>query len=248
MHPIFQLTKGLEIPSFFLVISIVLSIGLVWLPSRAKIYHLPQKNVLDLSLILMLACLLGARLFHVIYENPEHYLAAPEKVLYLWEGGFVYYGGAILGVIAALGYLRFKRVASYGTYFDTFSPVLAFMYGAGRIGCFLAGCCYGRSCDAPWAIAGKHPAQLYATFWELGVMLILLGFERNRLNKSPGGLFVLWIALHSLGRLLMESFRDDFRGGLIFSMSISTFISWILLIGSTVALSLQFFKNRKSSP
>ena len=195
----------------------------------------------------MFTCLLGARLFHVIYENPEHYLASPEKIFYLWEGGFVYFGGAFLGVIAALAYLKLKQIPSYGSYFDAFAPVLAFMYGVGRIGCFLAGCCYGRSCEAPWAIAGKHPAQLYATFWELGVMLILLGIEKRKYNKSPGSLFTLWIALHSVGRLVMESFRDDFRGGLVFDVSISTFISWILLIGATAALSLQFFKNRKSA-
>ncbi len=190
---------------------------------------------------------MGARLFHVIYENPEYYLTSPEKIFYLWEGGFVYFGGAFLGVIAAFGYLKYKQAPNYGAYFDAFSPVLAFMYGAGRIGCFLAGCCYGSSCDFPWAVAGKHPTQLYATFWELGAMLILLGSEKKKSFKSPGSLFALWIALHSLGRLLMESFRDDFRGGLVFDMSVSSFISWILLIGSAFALVSQFLKNRKSA-
>jgi phosphatidylglycerol:prolipoprotein diacylglycerol transferase len=239
LYPLIHIAPDFEIPTFFLVISLVLSAGLFWIVERAKAYRLPQKNILDLSLILMAASLVGARLFHVFYENPEHYAPAPEKVFYLWEGGFVFFGGAFTAFLAALAYLHFRKIEQGGDYFDAFAPVLAFTYGAGRIGCFLAGCCYGGYCDVPWAVNGRHPTQLYATFWELGTLLLLLGCEKKGLFKRPGNLFILWVALHAVGRMMMESFRDDFRGAQLFGLSVSTVICIGLLGISLVLLGLR---------
>ena len=236
MHPIIVLAEGLEIPSFFLVISLVLSVSLFWISFRAKLYEIPQKQILDLSLLLMAASLIGARIFHVFYENPEYYREAPEKIMFLWDGGFVFYGGALVAFFASIFYFRMLRVGERGKFFDAFAPVLAFSYGAGRIGCFMAGCCYGRNCDLPWAVAGRHPTQLYASFWELGALLVLIGVEKRPILKRSGNLFLLWIMLHAIGRLIMEAFREDFRGEIILGMSVSTIISILLLMTASVML------------
>lgn len=242
MYPIIHLAEGLDIPSFFLVISLVLSISLLWVRQRSHIYSLPQKNVLDLSLLLMLSSLVGARLFHVFYENFDFYREHPFRMFYLWEGGFVFYGGMVLAFIATFVYLRAIRAPQKGLYFDTFVPVLSFAYGFGRIGCFLAGCCFGETCDYPWAIGGKHPTQLYALFWEIGTILLLLGLEKIDLKQRPkflsrpGDLFILWLILHSLGRILMESYREDFRGADIFGLSVSTVLSLLLMLISLTLL------------
>lgn len=243
MYPIIHVTEGLEIPSFFLVISLVLSVALLWVRQRSHIYKLPQKNVLDLSLLLMLSSIVGARLFHVVYENLDFYKEHPFRMFYLWEGGFVFYGGMVLAFIATFTYLRAIRAPQKALYFDTFAPVLSFAYGFGRIGCFLAGCCFGRACDYAWAIDGKHPTQLYALLWEAGTILLLLGIEKIDLKKRPvflsrpGDLFILWLVLHSLGRVLMESYREDFRGANVFGLSVSTVLSLVLIVISLVLLS-----------
>jgi phosphatidylglycerol:prolipoprotein diacylglycerol transferase len=236
LYPIIQLAQGLEIPSFFLVISLVLSISLFWIVSRAKAAHLPAKEILDLSMLVMAASVVGARLFHVIYENPEYYAESPLKVLFLWDGGFVYFGGAFFAAASAWIYLYMQKLPNAGNYFDAFAPVLAFAYGAGRIGCFLAGCCYGKACFVPWAVDGLHPTQLYATFWEFGVVLLLLGLEKTSPLKRPGNLFLFWVSLHSVGRILMEHFRDDFRGAQILGLSVSSAICVVLFIVSTASL------------
>lgn len=241
MFPVIHLAEGLEIPSFFLVISLVVSLALLWVVRRGDAYHLPRKNILDLSLLLMVSSLVGARLMHIVYENFSYYLENPIKVFYLWEGGFVFYGGMILAMVAAVFYLRRIRPPQPGLYYDAFAPVLSFAYGFGRIGCFLAGCCFGKFCDYPWAITQRHPTQLYAFFWELGVIMILLGLEKKDLHKRPsvfrrpGDLFILWLALHSVGRLMMESFRDDFRGEQVLGYSVSSLFS-ILVLVITLAL------------
>src|SRR5690606_6314306 len=109
------------------------------------------------------------------------------------------------------------------------APVLAFAYAAGRSACFLAGCCYGRYCDLPWAIDGRHPTQLYAAAWEMGVVFILLGLRPSPFFQNPGRIFYLWMILHGIGRFIMEAFRDDFRGPSL-GLSISGWISLGLVI------------------
>jgi phosphatidylglycerol:prolipoprotein diacylglycerol transferase len=249
VYPFIHLADGLEIPSFFLVISLVLSISLAWISRRSRAFEVSSAKVLDLSLVLMVASLMGSRLFHVFYENPDYYLADPKKVFYLWDGGFVFFGGAFLAFAASLIFFKWAGIKNRAVYFDLFAPVLAFSYGFGRLGCFLAGCCYGRTCDVakiPWALGGRHPTQLYALFWELGVLLILLGTENIPRGRRPswlrreGDIFVLWVGLHAAGRLMMEHFRDDFRGNDVFGLSISSFFSVLLL----VSVGLLFVRKR----
>lgn len=246
LYPFVRLSEGLEIPSYFLVISLVLCLGLFWIVRRGDRSQLPQGQVLDLSLWLMVSGVVGARAMHVLYENFAYYKGHPWRVFYFWEGGFVYYGGMIAAFLAAVVYLRLRVPASLrGRYFDAFAPVLSFVSGFGRIGCFLAGCCYGESCEYPWAVHQRHPTQLYALFWETAVIFFLLGVERTppsqrpALLRRPGDLFLLWLALHALGRMIMESFRGDFRGNLIWGFSVSTVLSSLLLLSSVIFLGIR---------
>lgn len=242
MYPTLRLVEGLEIPSFFLNISVGVSLSLFWLVRRSDLYHLPKKNILDLSLWLMGAALAGARLMHVFYENFPYYQENPLKIFSLWEGGFVFYGGMLSALITAFIYLQRVHPGKKSLYFDTFAPVLSFAYAFGRLGCFFTGCCYGKTCEYPWAVQGRHPAQLYVLFWEAGTMILLLGLEkvelakRTRFLNREGDLFILWLCLHALGRLMMESFRDDFRGDQVFGHSVSTILSLALLCISSALL------------
>jgi len=254
LYPLIHLTEDLNIPSFFLVISLVVTMGLFWIAQRSDRYGIPKKNILDLSLLLMISSLLGGRVFHVVYENLEYYGQNPVRIFYLWEGGFVFYGGMIFSLISAIAYLKFIHAPKKGIYFDAFAPVLSFVYGFGRLGCFLAGCCFGKTCDYPWAVAGRHPTQIYALLWEAGTILLLLGVEKIELKKRPkfinrsGDLFFLWLLLHSFGRILMEFYREDYRGEEILGLSISTVFSFVLLLVSTTLLcgfgrNWRFFKK-----
>lgn len=221
MYPFVHLAGGYEIPIYYLVLSLDTCLLLFWLRRRTESRGLDLRIAWDAALVTMISAFVGARLLHVIYENPEIYLQNPWAVFYFWNGGFVFYGGALAVVTAGWFFLR-RRTAQPLAYFDLFTPIGSLAYAIGRWGCFLAGCCYGLQCDLPWAVAGRHPTQLYASFWEFGVLLILLGLEKK--NQKPGKIFFLWLILHAMGRILMESFRDDFRGAVPL-VSISTWIS-----------------------
>lgn len=218
------------IPTYYLILSAAVCLALLWVTRRSEILGLSRQRTLDLSLIVMVSGFIGGRLFHVFYENFDFYLEDPTRVLYFWNGGFVFYGGALLSGLCVFIYLRLTEPKFLKRYLDLFAAPLSLTYILGRIACFFAGCCYGRYCELPWAINARHPTQLYAVFWELGTLILLLAIEKTAIKdrvkplKGAGSLFYLWILLHALGRLVMEAFRDDFRGPTL-GLSISSWIS-----------------------
>ena len=109
-----------------------------------------------------------------------------------------------------------------------------------------------RECQMPWAVKFpwdsqqllRHPTQIYAVLWELAVYSILIVMEKRQVNETrPGEIFFLWVFLHSIGRLLMEYYRDDFRGSALNGLSISTWVSLILMSLSGCWLAFQSQKK-----
>ncbi|WP_291515604.1 prolipoprotein diacylglyceryl transferase [Bdellovibrio sp. ArHS] len=221
------LSSHFAVPTYYLILSMTVSICLWWLVQRSHSLGLSRRLTLDLSLIVMVSGFIGGRLFHVFYEDFPYYREEPTRVLQIWNGGFVFYGGALLAGFAAIIYLFLKNKSQLENYLDMFAPVLSFSYVMGRIACLLAGCCFGKYCELPWAYGGRHPTQAYAAAWELGVLFILLGLEKAP-RKRVGAVFYIWMILHAIGRLIMEFFRDDFRGPSL-GMSISSWISFLII-------------------
>ncbi len=201
----------------------------------------------------MISGFLGSRLFHVFYEEPAYYWARPFLVFDIWSGGFVWYGGAVVSALSVVWFLKWKR-EPIGVWLDLFAPICAFGYAIGRMACVLTGCCYGRIVHLSPFLSSfvgtellRHPTQMYAVISELLALAILLQLETLRQNhrgplflrkllREPGQLFLCWLVLHSVGRILMELFRDDPRGAAHLGLSIATWISFTVLIGAAVAL------------
>lgn len=237
----------IQLPTYYLIISLTYCISILWFYKRCESRNLPQKNAMDISLILLVAGFIGARLTHILFEMPQYYLQNPLDIFYFWQGGFVFYGGALFGYLCAFLYTR-KMKLTFWLWHDTIAPVLAFGYACGRMACFLVGCCYGKVCDLPWAtpltqvhVASenvtsllRHPTQLYASGFELVTLVFLLWLEKRR--PRLGQVFLSWVLLHSLGRLVMEFFRDDPRGPNLLGLSLSSLISIALIIAVIVTL------------
>lgn len=233
-----------KIPTFYLVLSLTCVIALLWLSNRLeKNRSFDQSTAFDLSVLIMISGFLGGRLFHVFYEEPQYYFQNPIAILKFWNGGFVYYGGFFFSFVASILYCHHKHLKLL-QWADFFTPLLSLAYALGRFGCFFEGCCYGKTCELPWAIHGKHPTQLYMAFSELFILVLILQLEKffKKSHKPIGVLFLVWICFHSLSRFLIEFLRADDRGSMIMGLlSISQFIS-ILIIGS----SLFFLKKIQS--
>lgn len=230
MYPALPLAPGFELSTYFLLISLGTTLSVIWFIRRAQSRKLDRVTSIDLALTVLLGGFIGARLLHVFFEQPEFYRANPLLIAQVWNGGFVYLGGVIGALIASVGFCKFRR-EPFWFWADTAAPPIALGYAIGRLACFLNGCCYGLPAEVPWAVSMhgvlRHPTQLYATLWEVGVLAVLLVLQSR--FKTSGLLFNTWLLLHGLGRIIMEVFRDDPRGGLILGVSLGTAMSVVLM-------------------
>lgn len=239
---------ALQIPTFFLVISIGLTVLLFLLSYRVDVFRRDRTVAFNLALLLMFSAFAGGRILHVIYEEPAYYWQNPVFILYFWNGGFVFLGGLILCLLTGYIYARRTRI-SFLQWADFFAPIFSLGHAFGRVGCFLAGCCYGSYCQLPWAIRDRHPTTLYMIAGELLIFAILLLLEKRHFFKYTGSLFVSWLVMHSCMRFWTEYYRDDFRGffvriPVLGSLSISQILS-LLIVGAGIIFFL--YQKRKNS-
>lgn len=196
---------------------------------------------IDLAFLILVSGLVGGRFFHVFYEDLSFYQQEPLAALKLWQGGFVFYGGLFFALLSAFIFCRLKQ-QSFLAWADFFAPYLAAGYIYGRLGCFIAGCCFGSYCDLPWAIAEKHPTQLYAMMTEFLVLLFLLSEKKQA--RPRGVIFGWWLVGHGIGRIFMEHYRADFRGEFILGLSISFWVSLLIILAGSGLLILKSGPNK----
>lgn len=212
---------------------------------RAKKQDKSAEAMMDIALIGIVTGFLGAKILYVMVEFPR-FLKNPMDVL--GSEGFVVYGGIIAGALSAVIYCKVKKLV-FLEYFDLAAPSIALAQGFGRIGCFLAGCCYGRETDS-WcgvvfpqgsmAPAGIKliPTQLLSSAGDFLLMGILLLFSRK--SKHTGDVGALYMMLYAIGRFVIEILRSDDRGALGV-LSTSQAISVGIVLGAGVL----FWRNRK---
>jgi phosphatidylglycerol:prolipoprotein diacylglycerol transferase len=214
----------------------------------------------DLFFYVLISAIVGSRLFYVA-TNFETYVRQPLDIFKIWEGGLVFYGGFIAAAIVVVVFLKKNKIPLWKTA-DVAAPAVAFGHFWGRIGCFFAGCCYGKTCHLPWAVTFTapeslaplntplHPTQLYSALNNLAIFGILLFFGRRK--KFPGQVFFLYVFLYGITRSIIEYFRDDFRGAVFDGMlstsqaiglSLAAFSAAMLIIGWKKAKTDETRKN-----
>jgi phosphatidylglycerol:prolipoprotein diacylglycerol transferase len=133
------------------------------------------------------------------------------------------------------------------------APSIALAHFFGRIGCFFAGCCYGKYCDLPWAVTFNnpdslapqglplHPTQLYEALSNMAIFLFLFFFRKHK--KYDGQIFWLYVFIYGITRSFIEIFRADFRGVFLYGIfSVSQVIGGIMAVVSLIMLSI--FRQR----
>jgi phosphatidylglycerol:prolipoprotein diacylglycerol transferase len=204
--------------------------------------------------------LIGAKLL-LLYQDWRLFTTDPRQLLSLAQSGGVYYGGLILAVIVALWYIRRHRLPMWTTT-DVFAPGIALGHVIGRIGCFLAGCCYGKETTVPWSVvftdpfafanAGTplnvhlHPTQLYESGAEALILAGILVLEK-RGRAFPGRTFWGYMLAYGATRFVIEFFRGDRGRGLYFgdAVSLSQIISIVLV---PLSLLMLLWLSRRPSP
>lgn len=140
-YRLFQI-GGVNIYTYGTMVAIAFLTGIFLGVYRAKKLGENPQNILDLCLYIMIGSIAGARLVFVM-NNWEYFRNNLIEILFIQQGGLVFYGGMIAAVLIAIIYLKLKHL-SILLYLDILTPSLAIGHAIGRIGCFFNGCCYGK--------------------------------------------------------------------------------------------------------
>jgi phosphatidylglycerol:prolipoprotein diacylglycerol transferase len=222
MYPILLQFDGLHIYAygFFVVVGFATAAFLAVLKIRKLNSGISFENIVDLFFYTVLSALIGSRLLFVLV-NFDVYRENPMQIFKIWEGGLIFYGGLILAVIVAFWYMKFHRLPIWKLA-DLISPLIALGLSFGRIGCFFAGCCYGKETSLPWAVVFQnpdslarlnvplHPTQLYDAANGLAIFFFLSWMEKRK--SFDGQIFWLFFFLYAITRFFIEIFRGDPRG------------------------------------
>ncbi|MCL2632134.1 MAG: prolipoprotein diacylglyceryl transferase [Coriobacteriia bacterium] len=193
---------------------------------------------------------LGAKLFYLLQALPlvlpllKQEALSSELLLDILTKGFVFYGGFIGGVAGVYIYSRqFKK--PFAPLAETLIPAVPLAHAFGRIGCFMAGCCYGMPYEGRLSIvfelsevAPLHihlfPVQLLESALLFALAAFLVIYDRNA--RKPRSLFGWYLLLYGLIRMLTELFRGDALRGSFLFFSTSQWISVVLIITAIVIL------------
>jgi phosphatidylglycerol:prolipoprotein diacylglycerol transferase len=265
MHPILVKIGPITIHTYgFLLALGVLSAILLSLHLANK-QDIDRKVLTDFFFYSILIGLIGAKLFLFVTEF-GYYSRNPGQIKSLLTSAGTFYGGLIFGALFAVWFVR-KHKLDYKVLGDIVAPAIALAHFFGRMGCFFAGCCWGREAhDCAIAVqftdsrattgvpqhVPLYPTQLIESILNLLNFVILFVFYK-KWRKFDGQIFIMYIFNYSVIRFIVEYFRGDDDRGYIFggmhepfsSLSVPQLIS---IIGIIIAMILyRVFKIRQSS-
>ena len=229
MHPVLLHIGGFALPTYGFMVALGYAAAIFYLLKSRASSAITREAAADLVFYSALSGILGAKVvFAATYWN-ELGQDLTGKMLYIlgsFQYGFVFYGGFAAGAAAFFVYCR-RHKLNFLKAADHFAPALALAHGFGRIGCFMAGCCYGRPVTRGFGVAFTSPASevpqaylgvpLYPTqlFEAAGNLLIFGGLVwlSRREKTLPGGMvFAAYMLAYSGLRFMVEFLRGDDRG------------------------------------
>ena len=259
MHPKLLELGPVSIYTYGLLLAIAFLAGLSLAGRRARRQGLNPERVLDLGIYIIISAVIGGKLL-LLLTDFRQFADHPSELFSLAQSGGVFYGGLILAVLVSVWYIRRHHLPLWRTC-DVFAPGIALGHAVGRVGCLMAGCCYGRPTSAPWGIVFTdafaasyvgtplhvhlHPTQLYESAAELLILAALLALEKR--GRAFGGrTFWAYVLLYAVARFIIEFFRGDDRG-MVLGLSTSQFIS-LILAPLAIAMLVWLGRRREAVP
>jgi phosphatidylglycerol:prolipoprotein diacylglycerol transferase len=234
------------VPAYGILVAIGVTAGLLVAVRMARLQGIDGDRTWDLGVFVVLAAIIGAKALLIINDF-RWYAENPREIFSLatLQAGGVFYGGLLAAIGVSVWYMRKNRMPWLRTA-DAFAPGLALGHAIGRLGCFAAGCCYGKPTDAWWGvtftsptasqISGTplntplHPTQLLESVVELINFFVLAWMVRHK--KFEGQVIGAYLFLYGVARYFMEFLRGDPERGSVFggAMSGTQLISILLVI------------------
>ncbi len=265
MFPILLKIGPISIHTYGFMMAVGVACALWFVYVQGKKRGLDATKLLDMAFYTIIVSLIGAKLVLFI-GSFSYYVENPSELASFARTGGVFQGGLAFGLVFALWYMHKHRLPTWKVS-DLAGTALALGHGFGRIGCFSAGCCYGRECDAPWGVVfhsqyahnltgipierALHPTQLYESILNFVNFFILFFILKKK--KFDGQVFAFYIINYSIIRYFVEFYRGDHPDKAILIENPSPYLSLTLpqlfcIIGLVGGLALYFIlKKRKSA-
>ncbi len=202
---------------------------------------------MDLIVLMVLCGLAGSYLLYFFTYDWKIFLSSPQSYLELHQGGIrglVWYGGFIASFIPLYFYIRRKNL-SFWKLADIFAPFTALGYALVRIGCFMAGCCYGIPTDSALGVVfpavdalSRYPTQLFSSAANFVIFSLLIWFYPRR--RFSGQVAIFYLGLYPIYRFFIEIFRE--KEAMVGFVTQAQFISIAILV---VAFGLYFWRSRQ---
>jgi len=244
---------GIQIKSYGLMIAIGIIVAATLFINKGKKKGFDEDSLLNLIIFAIIGGMLGGKGLFIITEFKN--IIKEPSILLNFGYGFVIYGAIGGGALAMYLYCK-KKKWNIVEMLDMTVPGLAIAQGFGRIGCFLAGCCYGAETTLPIGVEFPenslaptgihvHPTQIYSSIFDFLLGFLLLYYSKK--ERKNGKVMGLYLIIYSIGRFLVEFLRNDERGNIgIFSTS--QFIAiFTLVIGIIIFDNHKFFKGAKKN-
>lgn len=235
-----------SLPTYGLLVSIGVLLGL-WISVRnSEKQGIDPEHAWNFGILVVLCGIVGAKILYIV-NDWGYYTSHPSEIFSFatLQAGGVFSGGLIGAFIAAFWYIRKNRMPALATC-DAFAPGLALGHAIGRVGCFAAGCCYGKPTNHFWGVTftsplaqawvgtplnqALEPTQLFESAVELANFFILMWLLKRK--KFDGQVFGSYLFLYGIARFFLEFIRDDPGRGEVFGgiMTGTQLISLLLVV------------------
>ncbi len=254
MFPYLPEFFGIRIPTYGLMTALGYGLAIYYCVKNRKYLNISKEVLADMIFYVILGALIGGKIFYILFNFDSFWASTLiEKIRF----GFVFYGGFIGAVLTLFLFTKKKKI-SFVKGADFFAPALALGHAIGRIGCFLAGCCYGKPTHStlgvvfnnPDTLVPHHlqhthiyPTQLFESFANFILFFILVKIYRKQ--DKDGKTSLIYIMGYAVIRFVIEFFRGDDRGSAILGLYPSQIIALILFCGATFWLFKGFLWKNK---
>ncbi len=208
--------------------------------------------------LIIVTAVIGGKFF-ILFEDPKLYLSDPSRLVKGFSSGFVFYGSLLFAIPTMLLFFRRYKLPTLPM-LDIMAATACIVHGFGRIGCFMAGCCFGTEHDGLFSVTFTHvkcaaeplntplhPTQLYSSLAIFSILAIIVFVSRRK--QFDGQLFMLYLMLYAAARSILEIFRGDLERGFLIDdiLSNSQFISILVFLGGLIVY-LRLYKKTKLAP
>jgi phosphatidylglycerol:prolipoprotein diacylglycerol transferase len=245
--PEFSFFGLFQVPSFTLhtygvLLAVAFLVGLGVAHWQARRAGLDATRIVDMAVYVLIAGIVGAKLA-LLAVDYQYYAKNPRELLSIFQSGGVFYGGLLGGLLVALYFARRYALPVWATA-DALAPGVVIGQSIGRLGCFAAGCCWGKPATVPWAVTFTdvyaarnvgtpldtplHPSQLYESLATLLIFAVLVLLAPRK--KFHGQVLLAYVVLYSAARFGLEYLRGDAGRGFIGPLSTSQAVAIVLVL------------------